>query len=681
MGCERRVTTVATAGNEPPAVTLLVRPGLRSMLEARTVAVVGASERPDSFGWRMATEALRSPAFDEVFLVNPGRTTVLGQACLPSLVDLPDPVDLVLLGVSNSSLIQQVRLAASRGDAGAVVFGSAHGIRDDLIAAADGLEVCGGGCMGFVNAATGARAIGFLERDPIPAGPIALVTHSGSVFSAMLRTHRRLEYSIVVSSGQELVTTTADYLAYALSMDETRVVGLVLETMRDTTRLREGLAAAAERDIPVIALTVGTSVAGQTLVDAHSGALAGSDAGWEALFAAYGVHRCWDLAELVDSLELFAIGRRVRRRAGGIATVHDSGAERVLVADVADGLGVPFAPLSETTTSRLAELLDPGLSPANPLDVWGSGSGADDLFAGCLTALADDESVDVVALAVDLVPEYDGDDAFPRALATVTAHTSKPVVVLSNLSSAIDQPLAARLRASGIPVLEGTRSGLRALGHLLAQADPACPATAPVDARRQQEWSARLTSGSVDALALLADYGVPVAPTELAGSADAARAAAERLGYPVVLKTGRPDLHHKVDVAGVRLGLTDAAAVQTAYADLAARHGPAVLVQRQVPDGIEIALGVWRDPHLGPLVLIAPGGTLVELLDERVVALPPVSPETAGRLLARLKVNTLLTGHRGSPPSTSTPWSPPSLPCPSSHTSWVTTSKLSTSTH
>ena len=132
----------------------------------------------------------------------------------------------------------------------------------------------------------------------------------------MLRTHRRLEYSLVVSSGQELVTTTADYLAYALSMDETRVVGLVLETMRDAPRLRAGLAVAAERDIPVIALTVGTSVAGRTLVDAHSGALAGSDAGWEALFAAYGVHRCWDLGELVDSLEMFAIGRRVRRRCG-----------------------------------------------------------------------------------------------------------------------------------------------------------------------------------------------------------------------------------------------------------------------------------------------------------------------------------------------------------------------------
>ena len=200
--------------------------------------------------------------------------------------------------------------------------------------------------MGFVNAARGVRAIGYLERDPLPAGTIALVTHSGSMFSALLRTHRRLEYSLVVSSGQELITTTADYLAYALSLPETRVVGLVLETLRDAPALRSELAAAAGNDVPVVALTVGSSRRGRSLVDAHSGALAGSDAAWEALFAAYGVHRCDDLGELADSLETFAIGRRVRRRAQGIATVHDSGAERVLVADVAERLGVPFAPLA-----------------------------------------------------------------------------------------------------------------------------------------------------------------------------------------------------------------------------------------------------------------------------------------------------------------------------------------------
>ncbi len=324
--------------------------------------------------------------------------------------------------------------------------------------------------MGFVNPAAGVRALGYLERNPLPAGPVALVTHSGSVFSAMLRTHRKLEYSLVVSSGQELVTTTADYLTYALSMPETRVVGLVLETLRDVPALRSALAGAAARDVPVVALTVGRSVTGQRLVDAHSGALAGSDAAWEALFEAYGVHRCDDLDELVDSLELFAVGRRVRRPGRGIATVHDSGAERVLVADVAERLNVPFAALSASTTERLAGLLDAGLEPTNPLDVWGTGADTEELFTGCLLALADDDEVGAVALAVDLVPEYDGDDAFPRSLQRVLGSTDKPVVVLGNLSSAVDQPLATRLRATGIPVLEGTRSGLRALGHLLRQA-------------------------------------------------------------------------------------------------------------------------------------------------------------------------------------------------------------------
>ena len=255
------------------------------------MAVVGASDRPGSFGWRMTTEALRSPGITRSWLVNPRRRTVLDRPCLPSLSDVPDPVDLVLLGVPGHAVAEQVRLASARGDGGAVVYASPHGPRDELLAAAGGLELCGPGCMGFVNAARGVRAIGYLERDPVPAGPIALVTHSGSMFSALLRTHRRLEYSLVVSSGQELVTTTADYLAYALSLPETRVVGLVLETLRDAPALRSALAAAAESDVPVVALTVGSSRRGRSLVDAHSGALAGSDAAWEALFAAYGVHR------------------------------------------------------------------------------------------------------------------------------------------------------------------------------------------------------------------------------------------------------------------------------------------------------------------------------------------------------------------------------------------------------
>ena len=623
------------------------------MLEARSVAVVGASERPGSFGLRLTSEVLRSPARPQVHLVHPRHRSVLDRPCVPSLSDVPDPVDLVLLGVPDRALPDQLALAAKRDDAGAVVFGTAHGLGPELVSAAGPMALVGGGCMGFVNVARGIRAIGYLERDPLPAGPIALVTHSGSVFSALLRTHRRLEFSLAVSSGQELVTTTADYLDYALGRPETRVVGLFLETMRDVPALRDCLAHAAARDIPVVALTVGGSPTGRLLVDAHSGALAGDDAAWEALFEAYGVHRVDDLDEMADTLELFAIGRRLRPSSPRtLATVHDSGAERVLVADTAERVGVPFAELSAGTVDRLAGLLGEGLTPTNPLDVWSTGADTEPLFTECLTALADDDAVGVVALAVDLVPEYDGDDSYPLAVEALVHRTDKPVVVLTNVASAVDQEAAGRLRARGVPVLEGTGSGLRALAHLLARRT-ALPPAATVYERRRQRWRTRLAQGRLDeaqALGLLADYGIRVTPTRVAGSADAAVAAAGSVGYPVVLKTAEGSAH-KSDVGGVRTGLADAEALRTEYADLAHRLGPRVSIQHQEPAGVELAIGLVRDPLVGPLLVVAAGGTLAELVGSRAVALPPVTADRVREMLAGLVVDALLDGVRGGAPA------------------------------
>jgi acyl-CoA synthetase (NDP forming) len=621
---------------------------LARMLEARSVAVVGASERAWSFGLRVTTEALRSPSRPRVHLVHPRHREVLGHPCVPSLADVPNPVDLVLMGVPDRLLPEQLTLAAKRDDAGAVVFGSAHGLGPELVSAAGPMAVCGGGCMGFVNVARGIRAIGYLEREQLPVGPIALVTHSGSVFSALLRTRRRLEFSLAVSSGQELVTTTADYLGYALDLPETRVIGLFLETMRDVPALRACLARAAERDIPVVTLTVGGSPVGRTLVDAHSGALAGDDAAWEALFAAYGVHRVRDLDEMADTLELFAIGRRAASPRT-LATVHDSGAERVLMADTAERLGVELATLSSQTRDRLAGLLGDGLAPTNPLDVWSTGADTEELFTECLAVLADDPAVGVVALAIDLVPEYDGDQSYPLAVEAVLGRTDKPVVVLANIASAVDQEAAGRLRAQGVPVLEGTVTGLRALAHLLARRTP--PAgDAIVDEARRDRWRARLETGPLttgESMTLLEDYGIPVATTLPARSADEASAAAAMVGYPVVLKTAA--VSHKSDVDGVRTGLADEEAVAAAYADLAARLGSGVVVQHQQPVGVEAALGLVRDPLLGPLVVVAAGGTLVELIGARAVALPPVSPARALEMLAGLVVDRLLDGVRGRP--------------------------------
>jgi acyl-CoA synthetase (NDP forming) len=597
----------------------------------------------------MMTEALRSPAGPAVHAVHPAYDEVGGVACVPSLSDLP-VVDLVLLGVPDRAVVEQVALASSRGDGGAVVFGSAVGLDRELRTAAGDMPLVGAGCMGFVNIARGVRALGYLERDDLAPGPVALVSHSGSAFSALLRTHRRLDYALAVSSGQELVTSTADFLDYALDLPETRVVGLLVETMRDASRLRASLLRAAEADVAVVALTVGSSTAGAALVGAHSGALAGADGAWEALCRAYGVHRVGDLDELVDSLELLSVGRRPRRcsRPLGLATVHDSGGERALLADVAASAGVPFAELRPATLAELGDLLDDGLEPGNPLDVWGTGADTEALLTACLATVARDPGVGVTALAVDLVEEYDGDESYPAAALAAHAATGAPLVVLTSTAASVHQPTAARLRAAGVPVLEGHRSGLRALGHLLGHLRAG--SRPPVPGSSASPEPARLPREPARLLPRLGELGVPVVPTRLVTAAEKAVSAALAVGLPVALKSAA--VAHKTDVGGVRLGLATPAEVASAYDDLAGRLGEEVLVQPMARPGVELAVGAVRDPHLGPLVVVGAGGTLVELVAERAVALPPFDEAAALDLLAGLpRVSALLAGARGAPPA------------------------------
>ena len=647
------------AGSASSAVT--------AMLEARSVALVGASARPDSLGARMIDQLARSPSRPRTYLVNPRYPDIGGTPCLPSLAELPEPVDLALLAVPDAALEDQLALAARTKVRSAVIFGNAFdadgatGLRGRLAAIATdaGLALCGAGCMGFVNVARGLRAVGYLEPDPVPAGPVALITHSGSVFSAMLRARRGFGFSVVVSSGQELVTTAAAYARYALRLDETRVLALVLEAIRDPAGLRAVLAAALTKDVPVVLLSVGLSPAGANLVSAHSGALAAGDGAWEALAGAYGLHRVGDLAELADTLELFSVGqhgagRRCRRGTKGIATVHDSGLERAHVADLAAELNVPFAPLSPATARRLANTIDPGHQPGNPLDVWATGRDTEPLFAECLAALAADPQVAAVALAVDLVPELDGDEAYTRAVLNAAANTAKPVAVLAGLPAAIDSAAAHQLRASGVPVLEGTRTGLLALRHLLEHADRPEPPPPATPGPRRERWAPVLAAGPPGTAVLfdlLRDYGIPAVRALAAGTRAGALAAAAEIGYPVVLKTDEPAIAHKSDAGGVRLGLAGPEAAGAAYDDLAARLGPRVLVCQTAAPGTELALGLVRDAALGPLLIVGAGGVLIEIFSERSVVLPPVTRSSARVVVARLRLAAVLAGARGQPPA------------------------------
>ncbi|MGH8910916.1 MAG: acetate--CoA ligase family protein, partial [Acidimicrobiia bacterium] len=368
----------------------------------------------------------------------------------------------------------------------------------------------------------------------------------------------------------------------------------------------------------------------------------------------HGVHRVDTMDEMADTLEIFARGRRARN--GDLGAVLDSGGERTLLIDTAHQAGVTLATLSPATKERLANVLEEGLEADNPVDAWGTGHGHADIFETSIRTLADDPAVGVAAFCVDLTSEADPADGYLPVISRAISDLPVPLVVMANLASGIDPEQANQVRALGVPVLEGTRPGLVAIRHFLGHSDrhrtPVQVAPGPEEAVRLA-WRGRLGSigplTEADGLALLADYGIPVVAHGTASGPYEAVEAAEAVGFPVAVKTAQ--VGHKSDVGGVHLGLTDADAVHAAYADLASRLGPDVIVQAMAPTGVEVALGIVKDAQFGPLVMVGAGGTLVELLADRVLAMPPLDIALSSRLVDRLIVSRLLAGIRGTQPA------------------------------
>jgi acetate---CoA ligase (ADP-forming) len=637
------------------------------MLEARSVAVVGASVKEGSVGNQSIVELVEGGFDGRIFPVNPKYAEVLGHRAFGAVAEIGEPVDLVILAVSNALLEEQLAAAASAGAGSAVIFASGHEEPRDgvpplterlaAIARDAGMAVCGGNCMGFANLERRVRALGFYEPKDAPVGGVAFLSHSGSAFSAMIHNDRNLGLNLAVSAGQEFVTTVADYLRYALGLESTKAVGLFLETVRDPGGFRSALELAAERDVPVVALKVGREARTRELVAAHSGALAGEDGAYEALFDAYGVSRVESLDEMADTLALFAAGRRAGP--GGLASVHDSGGERALLIDAAASVGVPLAEISDETSKRMEALLEPGLPPVNPLDFWGTGTNAHEIVTGCVRALLEDPAVAALAFTVDLTTEDYPDMGYLAMARETFPETEKPFAMLSNLSSGIDRNDAKLLEGDGIPVLEGTLTGLAAFKHLFANRDfrsrEPIGGASPVGDDVRERWRARLASGEpfdeLEGLALLAAYGISVVESERAETLEDAIAAANRLGFPIAVKTAVPGIQHKSDVGGVRLGVDDLASLEDAYGDLERELGPRVTVSKMAPPGVEIALGVLRDEQFGPLVLVGAGGVLVEVLKDRRLALPPLDVARAKVLVDALEIRPLLDGVRGQSPA------------------------------
>jgi putative YhdH/YhfP family quinone oxidoreductase len=638
---------------------------LRRMLAPESVALVGASTVPNVAGNDMVLELQVSRYRGRVYPVNPRYEEVEGWECFDSLTSLPEVPDLAVLGVGNARLEELVVQAIEIGVGGLVIPGSvllpddtaSNSLRSRIrtLAADAGLPIVGGNCMGFYNVENWFRAFPFNRPYELREGGVTLIAQSGSVLTALLWNDQKLRFNLAISPGQELVTTTADYMDYALELESTRVIALFIESVREPDRFIAALKKAAYRDVPVVALKAGRSPEAAKLALSHSGAIAGDDAAYQTLFERYGVLPVKSLDELAASALLLSDHRRPA--SGGLAAILDSGGERELLIDLADDIGVPFAQIGSETTAVLESELDHGLEPINPLDAWGTGNDYQSIFEHCWQALMDDDDTAIGVFVADLTSGFYLHESFARICRRVHRRTGKPIAMMTNHIGTDSQDLARRMTDLGIPVLDGTVAGLLAVRNVLAYRDfvlrPLIATPWRPDRAVTERWRTRLSEPRAltegEGLSLLADYGVPVMDHALITDVEDAVSAADEIGYPVVLKTAVPGILHKSDVGGVVLNLVDAEGVREAYTDLRDRLGDEVLVAPMIIPDVEMALGVVSDPQFGPMVLVAGGGVFIEVLGDRQLGLVPIDAPIARRMINKLAIAPILNGIRGRP--------------------------------
>jgi acyl-CoA synthetase (NDP forming) len=635
---------------------------LNPLLRPRSIAVLGATEREATVGRHTIENLLKGGYEGRLYAVNPGRSSVCGVPCFPSLAKLPEPVEHVIFAVADTRVEAALDEVIAHGAKAVTMMSSLvlagdsePPLRDRVLAKirASGLLVCGANGMGFYNFAEGTWACGFRTREHRRGGNVAYISHSGSGMCGIVDSEARIDFSLVVSTGQELAVAMDEYLDYALDQPETRVVGLFMETARNPEGLMRAFAKAHERGIPVVALKVGRTELSARLTVSHSGAIAGQDGVYDAVFARYGVHRVRDMDELATTLILFAQPHPVS--AGGLVSIHDSGGERQLLIDLADDARVPLTQLSPASTAKLAELLDPGLPAVNPLDAWSTG-GPDfhDGMQKCFAVLLSDPQAALGAVVHDRVAGGGIHAGYLDYLRAGHRASGKPAFLVSNRQGTAADPLLVEATREGFPVLDGLTSFLRGVRHVFDQRDfaarergapPRLPE--PILARSR----ARLAEGrgldEHEAMQLLRDAGLPANAGQIAESESAALAAARDCGFPVVLKTAKRGIDHKSDRQGVHLDIREEAALSTAYRDLAMRIDPRVLVAPMAAArGVEMLLGMIHDEQFGPIVLIGAGGVHVEALADAVFAVPPFDATEAARLVDRLRIAPLLRSCR-----------------------------------
>jgi acetate---CoA ligase (ADP-forming) len=649
------------------------------LLRPRSIAIVGASEKigPGFNAWN----ALKTLGFDgAIHLINPSRKEILGEPCYPSLLDVPGGVDAVFIAVQAEKVVDVARAAATKGAGGLAVLSSGFAEAGEqgeemqrelsALARAHDMAVCGPNCLGFLNFAARTALFGTSLPAELPIGRTAAVVQSGSIGIALLNAARGLGLSHLVTSGNEAVTTVADYLAFLVEEPGVETIVVFLEQLREPRKFIAACRRARGLGKPVIVLKSGRSVKGRQAVAAHTGAVAGSLEIGDAALHAAGAIQVFSLDELIETAVAFsALPRRLK--APGAAMVSLSGGEIALALDAADAAGLALPTIS-TARDALTDLLPARSHIANPLDLTWAGLYDPAIARRCVKALGEQADVGLIMLLQD-APRGLGEQQANRyatllaAVADGARDARVLAVAVSNLCSDVHPDYACAAAEKSVVSLRGTSEGIGAVAHYLrweaAQPMVEPPIVAPANSSARTRAAAALAAappGAVldeaQARAILAAYEVPALPERLALSSEDARVALRELGGPVVIKALVPGIAHKSEHGLVRLNVRSAPEAEEAARMLIEKgrfltqEGQVrLIIQPMVSPVAELLVGARVDPEFGPVVVAGMGGVYVELFKDVAVRLAPVSPSAAEEMLRATRAAQLLDGWRGRP--------------------------------
>ena len=639
-------------------------PSLDRLFRPRSIAVLGASSSPTKVGGRPVAALIQNRYEGAVYPVNPRSETIQGLPAFASVKDIPGAVDLAICTVPPGAVMSVLGECAEKGVGSLVVFTSGFaevgesGAQEAMagLAREAGIRLMGPNCMGMVN--FGSRAVGSFHpafAEDIVPGAIGLVSQSGAFggLAYMLARSRGHSLSYMFTTGNEADVDIGDCTAFLADDPDTKAILLYMEGCRNGPKFLAALERARESETPVIAVKLGRTEAGAAAAASHTAALAGEDAVYDSLFRQFGVYRADSIEEFFDIARSCVVGTRPANERVVMVTV--SGGVGVLMADDANARGLDVAPMPEAAQRRMLELV-PFAAARNPIDVTGQVLNDPSLL---------DQFIELAATNGDYgsVVSFQGSIGRNPALmeatrgAWIERKAANPETHFA-VSGFCTEDYTRDLEAAGIPVYEEATHATRAIAALAGfarsfrerRARPAVPAPAALPAGPLNELAA---------LNIVATAGVPTVPARLARTAREAADAAADLGFPVVLKVLSADIVHKSDIGGVRLGVADRAAAETAFDEILTSARAALpdatidgcLVAPMVTGGVETILGVQRDPVFGPIVMFGLGGIFVEALKDVTFRAAPFDEAEARAMIESVAAYPLLTGLRGQPPA------------------------------